>query len=187
MIFDLASALSVACEYFYLDFHLRAKSLSFFALEQNLKPSSLFQKCSGGYYPITHAKKNIDIAQYLLKRALKYNPHHHSIGGLISTCDNGETLLQTFISRFGRQRTWDMLEREISPYKNVPILHRMIEHAPEETMEVFNRFPHSIYLRDEKNRLPIHVALEKGMNQVAKWIERNIAFKYGTYYKRNLN
>ena len=58
---------------------------------------------------------------------------------------------------------WDMIEPALSPYKEIPILHRVIEYAPQHISTVINRFPHSVFLRDESNRLPIHVALQKGL------------------------
>ena len=39
----------------------------------------------------------------------------------------------------------------------------MIQHAPEQILNAMTRFPHAVFLRDENNRLPIHIALESGM------------------------
>lgn len=143
----------------------------------DLDTSSLFKKIVdsivGDYlYPLCLAVTP-EMAQYLLQRALKYYPQHSSIGTLFST-----------IVWFGRKMTvfdhleercnddeyplfdtnvWDIIEPVLSPYKEIPILHRVIEHAPQHISTVINRFPHSVFLRDESNRLPIHVALQNGL------------------------
>ena len=41
----------------------------------------------------------------------------------------------------------------------------MIECIPEQFNQTIHRFPHSLFLRDENNRLPIYIALERGL----KW------------------
>ncbi len=138
----------------------------------DLDPRCLFQKDEiDDYYPIRVCEDDIEAVQYLLKRALEYNPRHPSIGGLFSKYANSQNIfhdhnrvvLRDIISKNGKKKAWDAIEKELSPYKDIPILHRVIEHAPDQIMEVVSRFPHASFLRDENNRLPIHIALEKGI------------------------
>lgn len=68
------------------------------------------------------------------------------------------------------REAWDCIEKALSKQKGLNdlpfILHQTIQHAPEYVTEVMNRFPESIHVhRDRHNRLPIHIALERGM----KW------------------
>ncbi len=160
----------------------------------DLDPSCLLKKDSrAGKYPIEHAVTetgDITVVQYLLKRTLEHNPRHPSIGGLffskllLSPPDEDEdedseyhekttrsiTILCEIMKKFGEEDAWNMIQQEILPYRDIPILHRMIEiehrsHLDEKAKinQVISRFPHSLFLRDANNRLPIHVALEKGM------------------------
>ena len=71
-------------------FNHHSQSLEVLELYIDLDHSSLFQKDSEANYPINYAcGRSIDVAQFLLKRALKYNPHHYSIGALVSKCEGG--------------------------------------------------------------------------------------------------
>ncbi len=138
----------------------------------NLDTCSLFKKGSHGCYPIGDAT-NIDAAQYLLKRALKYNPEHPSIGGLFSIATRSTLTVIShrrrcllYFNRGGEvKKWWNMIQKELTAYKDIPILHRIIEKDPHLITEAVKRFPHALFLRDANNRLPIHVALENGL----KW------------------
>ncbi len=134
----------------------------------NLDTSSLFKKNTDGCYPIGQANDKA-AAQYLLKRALKYNPLHPSIGGLFSKSSffDGTTVFSFLMEHLGEEeeKMWDVIQQELSPYKDIPILHRIVEKDPNHIMEAVKRFPHALFLRDANNRLPIHVALKNGM----KW------------------
>ena len=71
------------------------------------------------------------------------------------------------VDNMGMERAWDCIERAVLKQKalnDMPrILHQTILHAPEYCSEVIKRFPESVHLRNKNGRLPIHVALEKGM------------------------
>eukprot|EP00551_Chaetoceros_affinis_P010665 CAMPEP_0203672020 /NCGR_PEP_ID=MMETSP0090-20130426/7648_1 /ASSEMBLY_ACC=CAM_ASM_001088 /TAXON_ID=426623 /ORGANISM="Chaetoceros affinis, Strain CCMP159" /LENGTH=150 /DNA_ID=CAMNT_0050537237 /DNA_START=797 /DNA_END=1249 /DNA_ORIENTATION=- len=67
------------------------------------------------------------------------------------------------IEKYGAKATWDLIEESLSPYKEVPILHKVIKHVPDQILNAIERFPASIFLRDSQNRLPIHVALGAGL------------------------
>lgn len=103
---------------------------------------------------------------------MKFNGQDIYIGGLFSASSDGKGKigLQKMIAKFGQEMTWDMIEKEVSPYKNIPILHRVIESAPDEIDQVMSRFPHSLFSRDENNRLPIHVALDHGLKWSAELV-----------------
>jgi len=136
-----------------------------------MSPSSLFEQDHLGGTPLSCAYF-INIAQYLLRRALQHDSKHKSIGGLFPQGNSGKTkIFEGMEERFGIEEAWDMIEKEVSLYKDLPILHRTIQYAPEKINQVMNRFPHSLFVRDERNRLPIHLALEKGL----KWSTELVA------------
>ncbi len=144
------------------------KALEFYI---TMESSCIFQRDKNNEYPISNAF-DVDVAQYLLRTMLKHNRQDPSIGGLFTTSSDGKrrTGLQKLIARFGQRRTWDMIAREVSLYKDLPILHRVIECVPDEINQVLSRFPHSLFVRDENNRLPIHVALENGLEWSAEFV-----------------
>jgi hypothetical protein len=109
--------------------------------------------------------RELEIVRYLLQTAIKYDAHHPSIGGLFRAgTDNEGLVLSSIISKFGRRDTWDCIEQALSRFDNLPILHQTILHAPQHCITVMTHFPDSVFLRDKRNRLPIHVALASGMS-----------------------
>ena len=140
----------------------------------NLNPSCLYQKLGGSNKLPIHCaierEKNDgghDIVQYLLQQSVLYSVSNRTIGGLFTKMPNSDRLvLDALVKKWGREKAWDCIERAISTYKDlneIPILHQTITHAPQYFTDVINRFPNSSYVRNNRNRLPIHVALERGM------------------------
>jgi hypothetical protein len=74
-------------------------------------------------------------------------------------------LLNSLIKFCGATRVWDCIERVLRS-NTIPeqyILHSIIKYTPENTLDVIQRFPEALFLRDGKNRLPVHIALDKGL------------------------
>ena len=72
------------------------------------------------------------------------------------------------VDKMGKEKIWDCIERALLKHKELNdlpciLVHQTIQHTPEYCSEVIKRFPQSVHLRNKNNRLPIHVALEKGM------------------------
>lgn len=132
-----------------------------------VNPDALYSKKYYSDYLPLHASccdtGGFAITKFLLTQALKHDPNHLSIGGLFDKDKQNRTGLAKLISRYGAERTWKCIESEISPYKDCLILHQTIKHAPQYVDEILARFPHSCFLRDKDGRLPVHTALECGL------------------------
>jgi hypothetical protein len=113
-----------------------------------------------------HQCKGKFIAEWLLQKAVSQDTSNPTIGGLFTTEEQNEydLVLNCLINRFGETDAWDCIERALSSFDNLPILHQVIQHAPQHCATVMRRFPDSVVVRDCNNRLPIHVALDNGMN-----------------------
>ena len=134
-----------------------------------LDPSSLEQKDGKQWLPIHYFLRiffhdNVqDVVQYLLQSSV---PSNETIGGLFTIHPQKKKFLINYmVDKMGMQKTWDCIERAFSKQRNnLPcILHQTMLHTPEYFSEVIKRFPESVHVRDKNNRLPIHIALEQGM------------------------
>lgn len=111
-----------------------------------------------------------EMVQYLLQRSVAHSTSNETIGGLFALePGKNDFLINYMVEKAGMDKTWDCIERALSNQNkldNLPcILHQSIQHTPQYCSEIFKRFPNSIHVRDKNNmnRLPIHTALEKGM------------------------
>ncbi len=107
---------------------------------------------------------------YILCKALKYDPKHSTIGGLLHYYKDHYkkrymNALKVMVLTLGEREAWDIIENALSPYDGIRILHEIINHAPDQILNAFTRFPNSVFLREKSGRLPIHLALAKGI----KW------------------
>ena len=148
-----------------------------------LDPSCIYQRDDLNQLPIHLAvdwgynKEGPDVVEYLIQTSISHSTLSESIGGLFMKMyeendDDDYSVLSYFVDVQGMEISWDCIERALSKYKksnNLPcILHQTIQYSPEYCSEVIKRFPTSVHVQDSRknvNRLPIHVALEKGM----KW------------------
>jgi hypothetical protein len=130
-----------------------------------MDPAALYGTASStGVLPI-HCTRSVDAFRLLLKSAVEYDPKHSSIGGLFAKDNDGIMPIKNIIEDVGTEDLFTCIEQTLSTYKDIPILHKAILHAPECLHDIITTFPDSCFLRDENGRLPIHVALETGM----KW------------------
>ncbi len=128
-------------------------------------PSMLYRRTSkGGCLPI-HFSQSLGMVSLLLERAFDANPNDDTIGGLFAKNDDGKMPIDHILSQHNKENVWLCISRTLSKHKDVPILHQVIRNAPLYVDKIIENFPHSCYLRDQKGRLPVHVALETGM----KW------------------
>ncbi len=110
-------------------------------------------------------KHRLEIAKYLLREAVSYDASNDTIGGLFYTTRRGKLILDLMIEKYGADDTWSCIRQALSSFPDLPILHKVIQHSPNNIGNTISHFPKSIYLRDSQNRLPIHVALKCGL----KW------------------
>ncbi len=130
-------------------------------------PDALYsQKYYANYLPI-HASccdgGSIDISSLLFERAVHHDTTNSSIGGLFKKDKYGRMAITKMINRYGPTETWKFIEKTLSTLKEVPIIHYTIMHAPQYVDDFLLRFPHACFLRDKDGRLPVHVALECGL------------------------
>ncbi len=107
-------------------------------------------------------KTRLRIMKYLIQKAVLYDASHAAIGGLFYKNHYG-LLLDFIVEKYGAEDTWSCIKRALSSFPNIPILHEIIRHSPQNFQNAITQFPNSVLLRDSQNRLPIHVALECGM------------------------
>jgi hypothetical protein len=115
-----------------------------------------------GKLPI-HFVRTSEIANFLLKSAIRYDPNHSSIGGLFAKDSQRKMPINHLIRKFGKEDAIKCIEESLSISKHIPILHKAILHTPDLVDDIITSFPDSCLVRDENGRLPIHVALENGM------------------------
>lgn len=68
------------------------------------------------------------------------------------------------MKKFGTENTRDCIESALSnnhDLDKLPILDQAIKYAPKHVVQVINRFPNSVHVRDgnDTSCIPIHVAL----------------------------
>ncbi len=152
------------------------RSLKTLKLCADIDPASLFLEDNGRGSPLNvlacmpgDLEGKITTIKYIFNKAIQCDPAHPSVGGLLtptpSVVRNEETVttLHNMIERNGEDTTWNLIEEMLSRYTDIPILHRVIKHAPDQILNTIQRFPQAVFIRDNDNRLPIHVALEEGM------------------------
>jgi hypothetical protein len=130
----------------------------------DIRTECLIHIAASGGTPL-HKGRSLDLTKLLLKSAIKYDPHHISIGGLFAKNKQGAMSINCIINKFGKKDAIKCIEESLSTSTHIPILHKAIQHTPEYVDDIITSFPDSCFVRDENGRLPIHVALETGM----KW------------------
>ncbi len=151
-------------------------------------PEALFARNDGNNLPIqnlvadnnsliTFRKENFET---LLKISIKYYPE--KLGFLFRRGgpeDNRRTIdmamsskvLDTFdpergeIVKIDIDEIFQWIHEVIPPSKEHPILHYAIRIAPKYVSLFWKHYPHAVYLRDKKGRLPLHIALQRA----GKW------------------
>lgn len=118
----------------------------------------------------------LKLVEYLLARAIRSRPSCLSIGGLFHMV-NGKFVLARLIEQLGKHEIWDCIGHVLTniPFTNGNgvrmILHQTIKYTPQYIGKAYERYPDSLYQRDKDNRLPIHIALDRGM----KWCPALVA------------
>ncbi len=110
-------------------------------------------------------KTRLKIAEYLIREAATYSASNNTIGGLFYKSKRGTLIIQKMVQKYGTDDTWSCIKQALSSFPNIPILHEVIRHSPQNIGSAISQFPDSVLIRDSQNRLPIHVAFQCGV----KW------------------
>ena len=159
------------CNYGLLNLAAARKSFEMIRYMVKLDPSSLYYNhrkwCIPLYIACCYKKKKdcLKVVEYLIHKAASYDTSNVTIGGLFyKGTESGKLILDCMIKKYGKDDTWSCIKQALS-FTDIPILHKIIQHSPQNFQHAMTHFPNSILVRDSENRLPIHVALECGM----KW------------------
>ena len=123
-------------------------------------PNILMRK-SGGQ-PIICFAKSVEMVKLILSTRLKQNPKDPFVGGLFED----KLTIDYLNHQLGdKENLFECVGQVLSQYRDVIFLHKVIEFTPHYILKFVTTSPHLCFLRDENERLPIHIALEKGI----KW------------------
>lgn len=117
-----------------------------------------------------HKEERLELMKYLLHAALSYDASDNSIGGLFAQVNDDELILDSMVEKYGDEDTWSSIKEALSSFADLPLLHQVIKHCPANINHVVTKFPNSVLLRDKQGRLPIHIALECGMEWNAELV-----------------
>ena len=100
--------------------------------------------------------------QLFLATALKHHPD--DIGLLFQMNDEGKTSFECALNKYGNDATFDAIEQciPLDGAGQLPILHRVVEHAPQYSNEFGKRYPSAIFLRDNNGRVLYQYELASG-------------------------
>jgi len=117
-----------------------------------------------GYDRLIHAVIDIGSIEsfvMILKAGMKHFPEH--LGFLFQKNSDGETACELAFNKYdGKDETFKAIRECIPTDADYPVLHHVIKHAPQYLNDFTMRYPSAIYLRDEKQRSFLHVALSSG-------------------------
>ena len=124
--------------------------------------------------PILHAvieKMTPTEVQIFISAALKYFPN--DVGLLFQKNEgdnNDKTSFELAVSKFGMETTFSLVKQCIAhgvTTNPIPILHRVVEHAPQYLNEFAMRYSSHAFVRDEKGRTLNHSELASGHRSFA--------------------
>jgi len=100
---------------------------------------------------IINACDSTENLELFLTTALKHHPE--DIGLLFQKNDKGKTAFECALNRYGNEATFDAIEQYIplDGAEQIPILHRVVENAPQYLNEFGMRYPSSMFIRDKTN------------------------------------
>ena len=89
--------------------------------------------------------------QLFLTIALKHHPE--DIGLLFQKDDTGKTSFECALNKYGNEATFGAIEQciPLDGAEQLPILHRVVENAPQYSNEFEMRYPSSMFIRDKNN------------------------------------
>ena len=114
---------------------------------------------------IINACDSTENLELFLTTALKHHPE--DIGLLFQKNDKGKTAFECALNRYGNEATFDAIEQYIplDGAEQLPILHRVVENAPQYSNEFGMRYPSSMYIRDNNGRTIQQTELASGIRK----------------------
>jgi hypothetical protein len=90
--------------------------------------------------------------QLFLTTALKHHPE--DIGLLFQTNEQGKTAFECALNKYGNEAAFGATEQciPLDGAQQLPILHRVVENAPQYLSEFAKRYPSSMFIRDKNGR-----------------------------------
>ena len=98
----------------------------------------------------TH-ESSTETFQLFLTTALKHHPEN--IGLLFQKDYTGKTAFECALNKYGNEATFGAIEQciPLDGAEQLPILHRVVENAPQYSNEFEMRYPSSMFIRDKNN------------------------------------
>ncbi len=120
------------------------------------------------HYGVPDVSLQLKILEYLLRRAIWARKRYPTIGGLFHEIGGAEFVLNRLIDRLGKEEVWDCIHKVLTSIhfnddEYPMIIHQTIKCTPQYMDTALTRFPDLLYNRNKENRLPLHTALEGGM------------------------
>jgi hypothetical protein len=114
--------------------------------------------------PLIHARINycpIEWFSIFLKTALNYHPN--DLGLLFQMDDEGQTACEREFKKYGNDKTMSAIG-ELIPFDDLqlPILHHVAMHAPQNMKDFGSRYPSATYFRDSQGRTLHQAKLASG-------------------------
>ena len=103
--------------------------------------------------------------QLFLTTALKHHPE--DIGLLFQKDATGKTAFERALNKYGNEATFGAIEQYIplDGAEQLPILHHVVENAPQYLNEFGTRYPSSMFIRDKNGRTIHQTELALGIRQ----------------------
>jgi hypothetical protein len=103
--------------------------------------------------------------QLFLTTALKHHPE--DIGLLFQKNDTGKTAFECALNKYGNEATFGAIEQciPLDGAEQLPILHRVVENAPQYSNEFGMRYPSSMFIRDNNGRTIQQTELASGIRK----------------------
>ncbi len=116
-----------------------------------------------GQLPIhSAAEYNEESFRHVLRAGMKHHPDE--LGFLFARSEEGETAIAQAMKTFTCNSLMNIIQNCIPPDEDHhPILHQVIRHEPEFIRHFTLRYPMATFKRDRNGRLPLHIALECGI------------------------
>jgi hypothetical protein len=130
-----------------------------------MNPEGLKQHRHNGQ-PLIHIQiSGSDTTEYFqmfLATALKHHPD--DIGLLFQMNDEGKTSFECALNKYGNDATFDAIEQciPLDGAGQLPILHRVVVHAPQYSNEFGKRYPSAMFIRDNNGRVLYQCELASG-------------------------
>ena len=112
------------------------------------------------YFYIRYKYRGFEGFVMALKAGMKHFPEE--LGFLFHKNGVGKTACELAINRYGKHKTLNVIQELILETASHPILHHVIQNAPQYMHDFVTRYPYATFLRDEKHRTLYHVALSSG-------------------------